>query len=152
MIINKKNYSVEYMNDYFFTQFKAMLKNDGKEEDQEDPTYYNFILDMKVFEQYKSECPTLMSIRDILENDMSQNKKLVWVFTQEYIKEDKYYTINIKDLVGENNNSVMITIIDSTHQIQFNNEKSYNDTLKSINATVNHELRNPLNSISAFTM
>lgn len=77
--------------------------------------YYNYILDMKVFEQYKSDCPTPMSIRDILENDMSQNKKLVWVFTSEYMKEEKYYTINIKELVGENNNSVMITIIDSTH-------------------------------------
>ena len=31
----------------------------------------------------------------------------------------------------------------------FNNEKSHNELLKTINATVNHELRNPLNSIAA---
>ena len=44
----------------------------------------------------------------------------------------------------------MITIIDSSHQIQYNNEKDHNELLKTINATVNHELRNPLNSIVAF--
>jgi len=46
----------------------------------------------------------------------------------------------------------MITIIDSTQRVKYNNQKSYNDLLKSVNATVNHELRNPLNSIVAFNM
>ena len=43
----------------------------------------------------------------------------------------------------------MITIVDASHQILCNNEKAHNELLKTINATVNHELRNPLNSIVA---
>lgn len=46
--------------------------------------------------------------------------------------------------------SVMLQITDNSHQVQFHNEKSHNELLKMINATVNHELRNPLNSIVAF--
>ena len=46
----------------------------------------------------------------------------------------------------------MISIIDASHQIRFDEEKSHNEFLKTINATVNHELRNPLNSIYAFNL
>ena len=42
----------------------------------------------------------------------------------------------------------MISILDCSHQVQYDNEKSHNELLKTINATVNHELRNPLNSIA----
>ena len=41
----------------------------------------------------------------------------------------------------------MITILDCSHQIQYANEKTENQVLKALNATVNHEMRNPLNSI-----
>ena len=51
--------------------------------------------------------------------------------------------------MGENDNQVMISIINCSHQVKFYNEKSHNELLKTINATVNHELRNPLNSIIA---
>ena len=44
----------------------------------------------------------------------------------------------------------MISVTDSSHFIKYNHEKSHNELLKTINATVNHELRNPLNSIVAF--
>lgn len=46
----------------------------------------------------------------------------------------------------------MISIIDNTHQILFNNEKAHNELLKTINATVNHEIRNPLNSIISINL
>ena len=46
----------------------------------------------------------------------------------------------------------MITISDIYHQVQFKNEKSHNELLKTINATVNHEIRNPVNSIVAFNL
>ena len=45
----------------------------------------------------------------------------------------------------------MITIVDSSWSVLFNNQKSLNELLKTINATVNHELRNPLNSIVSIT-
>ena len=44
----------------------------------------------------------------------------------------------------------MVTISDCSHFIQYNNEKDNNTLQKTINATVNHELRNPLNSIVVF--
>ena len=44
----------------------------------------------------------------------------------------------------------MINIVDNSHFIQYNDEKTHNELLKAINATVNHELRNPLNSIVIF--
>ena len=43
----------------------------------------------------------------------------------------------------------MVTIVDYTSQVNFQNEKEENELLKTINATVNHELRNPLNAIVA---
>ena len=43
----------------------------------------------------------------------------------------------------------MLSIINATDYIMRNEEKSHNELLKTINATVNHELRNPLNSIAA---
>lgn len=48
--------------------------------------------------------------------------------------------------------SVMLTITDNSYQVYCDNERNHNELLKTINATVNHELRNPLNSIVAFNM
>ena len=44
----------------------------------------------------------------------------------------------------------MIQITDSSSQILFDKQKQHNELLQTINATVNHEIRNPLNSIEAF--
>ena len=46
----------------------------------------------------------------------------------------------------------MISIINASDQILCNNEKIHNELLKTINATVNHELRNPLNSIVSINL
>ena len=48
---------------------------------------------------------------------------------------------------ADNEKEICIQIIDTSSDVLFNNEKSHNELLKTINATVNHELRNPLNSI-----
>lgn len=52
----------------------------------------------------------------------------------------------------ENENEIMITILNSSHEIQHNKEKAHNELLSMINAAVSHELRNPLNSISAINL
>ena len=70
-------------------------------------------------------------------------------FSQEYERKDKFFQIKIIKLVGENNNQVMIQITDSSSQILFDKQKQHNELLQTINATVNHEIRNPLNSINA---
>ena len=46
-------------------------------------------------------------------------------------------------------NEVMLTISDCSSKVKYNNEKQHNELLKTMNATVNHELRNPLNAIVA---
>ena len=46
----------------------------------------------------------------------------------------------------------MISIIDASDNIQFKNEKQNTELQKTINATVNHEIRNPLNSIVAINI
>ena len=43
----------------------------------------------------------------------------------------------------------MIQIIDVSQSILYNQERDHTDMLKIINATVSHELRNPLNSLIA---
>ena len=58
--------------------------------------------------------------------------------------------IKINRLVGENENEVMVSILDTSHEILCNQEKAHNELLTMINATVSHELRNPLNAIVAF--
>ena len=73
---------------------------------------------------------------------------MVFTFIPEYYKTETFFTIKIHQLVDDNN-EVMISFIDATDYIMRNEEKSHNELLKTINATVNHELRNPLNSIAA---
>ena len=46
----------------------------------------------------------------------------------------------------------MITITDVSVQYQYEQEKSQNRLLQIINATVSHELRNPLNSIISINL
>jgi len=41
----------------------------------------------------------------------------------------------------------MIQIIDVSKEILYDKEKAHNELLNLINATVSHEMRNPLNSI-----
>ena len=77
---------------------------------------------------------------------------MVFVFIQEFAIADKYYKIKINEIMTENENEIMITIIDASHEIKCKNEKENNEVLTMINATVSHEIRNPLNSIVALNL
>ena len=46
-------------------------------------------------------------------------------------------------------NSLMLQIKNVSSEVQYDQEKSHSDLLMMINATVSHELRNPLNSLIA---
>ena len=46
----------------------------------------------------------------------------------------------------------MITITDISYEVLSQNQKAHNELLVVINATVSHEIRNPLNSIVAFNI
>ena len=43
----------------------------------------------------------------------------------------------------------MLSFIDCSSQVLYDQEKNHNELLMLINATVSHELRNPLNSLIA---
>ena len=77
---------------------------------------------------------------------------MIFVFAKEYEKPDLYFTIKINKITGENENEVMISFQDMSNEIKSNNEKAHNELLIMINATVSHELRNPLNSIVALNL
>ena len=63
--------------------------------------------------------------------------------------EDEFFQIKITALHEEETETFMIQIINITHSIQFKRTSRENELLSLINATVSHEMRNPLNSICA---
>ena len=77
---------------------------------------------------------------------------MVFIYNKEYAPVDKYFTIKINKIKSENDNEIMISIIDASHEILCNNEKQHNEVLTMVNATVSHEIRNPLNSIVAINL
>ena len=46
--------------------------------------------------------------------------------------------------------TIMLQIIDMTNAVLYDQSKEQNELLSLLNATVSHEMRNPLNSIMAF--
>jgi signal transduction histidine kinase len=69
---------------------------------------------------------------------------------EEVFKSDgKFYQVKTTALMENDQNSTMIQIIDVSNSVQCDEVKKHNELLNLINATVSHELRNPLNSICA---
>ena len=90
MIINKHDYSIEYKNVSFHSQFVNIPLDN--------------ILDTKIFETYKTEETRLFSIKDAINCDLSQLNNLVFIYAPEYEEADKYFTIKLNLLNGENEN------------------------------------------------
>ena len=61
--------------------------------------------------------------------------------------ENKFFQIKITALHEEQQNSTMLQLIDITETVKNYEIKQHNELLNLINATVSHEMRNPLNSI-----
>ena len=61
-------------------------------------------------------------------------------------EEEQYVQIKISNL-EDDQKSTMIQIIDVSKEILYDKEKAHTELLNLINATVSHEMRNPLNSI-----
>ena len=59
--------------------------------------------------------------------------------------QNRYVQVKRSSLKGKN----IIQIIDISNSIVFDQQRAQNEFLNVINACVSHELRNPLNSISA---
>ena len=58
-----------------------------------------------------------MSIKDILNLERLILKNTVFIYAPQYIRPDKFFTVKIHELVGENVNQVMISIIDRSHSV-----------------------------------
>jgi hypothetical protein len=58
-----------------------------------------------------------------------------------------YYQIKLTQLEKDSKKSHMITFINCSSQVLYDKEKNHSELLMLVNATVSHEMRNPLNSI-----
>ena len=70
-------------------------------------------------------------------------------YTFKIIGQNQFVRIKNTKLDRNEKNSLMLQINNVSSEIQYDNEKSHSDLLMMINATVSHELRNPLNSLIA---
>ena len=61
----------------------------------------------------------------------------------------KFYEVKTIALKENEQNTTMIQFVDITNSVMRDQVEKHNELLNLINATVSHELRNPLNSISA---
>jgi len=65
---------------------------------------------------------------------------------------EEYVKMKISNLVRNGNRSLMLQIFNCTKDVLLQEQKSQNHILNMINATVSHELRNPLNSLIALNV
>ena len=65
-----------------------------------------------------------------------------------YKIDDKFLQIKMVNH-DQLDNSKMISVVDISQTMLYYQEKAHSNFLSAINATVSHELRNPLNSIYA---
>ena len=65
LIINNSNQSIEYMNKFFFIQFKEIIESLESQADSEDLERYNKFIEIPIFVIYQAKDPSLMSIKDI---------------------------------------------------------------------------------------
>ena len=105
-----------------------------------------------MFDQYESQSDQQFSLMDLLKMDKTYLKQRIFVFNQNYEQQEKYFTIKINQINDQNKDEIMVTISDTSQEIYKNKERAHKELLIMINATLSHEIRNPLNSIVAFNM
>ena len=64
----------------------------------------------------------------------------------------EYFQIKFSTLGYNEGTMTMVQLVEITDSILFNETRERNELLSMINATVSHEMRNPLNAISAQNM
>ena len=67
---------------------------------------------------------------------------------KEKIRKYKYVQIKVQDYLGQTSRQKIVQINDMTASVMFNIAQGEKQLLSLINATVSHEMRNPINSIS----
>ena len=151
-IIDKDNYQITYANNHFYDQFKDIIVQLSNFQDYSEIQKHDTFLNLHIFEEYKSTETKVVTIKDVLSLSKDDIQKKVFIFSKNYRQEERYFSFKLNYLGGKNRSEVMISVIDTSHEVLRENEKAHNELLIMINATVSHELRNPLNSIVALNM
>ena len=76
----------------------------------------------------------------------------MFIFAKQFKQEEQFFNIKINYLGGRDKNEIMVSLIDTSQEVMRMNEQAHNELMVMINATVSHELRNPLNSIVAMNL
>jgi signal transduction histidine kinase len=90
-----------------------------------------------------------LSLSDLISQLQKWDDNQVFKIMDTDTEVQRFVMIKVTQLKEHEQNSFMIQISDVSTNILLNKQKSQNELLSLINATVSHEMRNPLNSICA---
>ena len=122
IIIDKKNFKISYVNDYFYSSFKNVLIEIPNLDDPFEK--HSCFMEMKTLLKYKSNDEELISLKEAMTYDKSELTNMVFIFPEKYSQTDNlYFTIKINQLMDEN--EVMVSIIDVSNEVLRNNEKAH---------------------------
>jgi signal transduction histidine kinase len=85
-----------------------------------------------------------MSIQNVL--DLERVDKMIFKFDQQ---DSKYFQVKVSQMQIGGEERTIVQFSDVSDSIRYMEAKTENTVLQMTNATVSHELRNPLNSIKA---
>ena len=89
-----------------------------------------------------------LSLNQIL--DQQQLEQQIYLYDQQGKRQ--YVQFKLTEITLKNKKMSMIQILDISDSIMYQQEKNHTEQLSLLNATISHELRNPLNSIKARNM
>ena len=128
-------------------------KEDFNSEYEETLKNVKEILDTKILKLYQ-ESKTYSDLGNKIEfscndiKDLKNNKELI--FTNLLTSQvERYIKVKITKHYRNGQVLVMLSFIDCSISVLYDQERNHNELLMLVNATVSHELRNPLNSLIA---
>ena len=94
---------------------------------------------------------TLYSIQDLIEKSLEDPEVIYKLCEFDQDEENGngpiYFKVSVSRLELDGSQRQMVKLVDVTDTVNYDLSKEQNELLSLINATVSHELRNPLNAI-----
>ena len=81
ILINQFSYKLEFLNKFFYQQFKHVLKTNKSGKVSVKQYRHNYFADIKVFELFKSEKNEQFSIKDILRINKARLKQMIFIYS-----------------------------------------------------------------------
>ena len=89
-----------------------MSEEESKEE------IHSFFLKNEIFKKFKSIDDEQLSLHDIIQYNKRELKELIFIFDLKLKRENKIYLrIKINEIKVDNDDEIMISIIDASHEI-----------------------------------